>query len=312
MTTALYVYTGTGNSLWAARTLATSLGNAEVISMAHHPDGPVRPTADTVGLVFPVHMWGIPHRPLAFVRRLELGPTTHLFAVAVNAGQVARTLVQLREELAARSLRLYAGYSLPMPSNYIPWGGPGPAEEIERRFAAARAKLADVAARSARRDPGPIEQGPLWQRVLFTGLYKVSFGQVPTMDRGFFVDERCNGCGTCERVCPAGNVRLVGGKPRWSGRCEQCLACLQWCRRRRCSTGRRRRATSATTTPRFGSQRSWPWPGRRKEDARDALPGEAPSGEGRHPLRAGAREPCRRTRAGPPLVHLRAVRAVQL
>ncbi|HEY3450344.1 MAG TPA: EFR1 family ferrodoxin [Myxococcales bacterium] len=229
MTTTLYVYTGTGNSLWAARTLAASLGDAEVVSMAHHPEGPVRPTADTVGLVFPVHMWGIPSRPLDFVRRLELAPTTYLFAVAVNAGQVSRTLVQLREELAARSLRLYAGYSLEMPSNYIPWGGPGPHEEMERRFAAARAKLADVAARAARRDPGPVEQGPLWQRVAFTQLYKLSFGQVRTMDRNFFVDERCNGCGVCERVCPSGNVAMVAGKPRWSGRCEQCLACLQWC-----------------------------------------------------------------------------------
>jgi len=229
MTTTLYAYTGTGNSLWAAQTLAASLGDAEVVGMARHPDGPVRPTADAVGLVFPVHMWGSPRRPLELGRRLELAPAAYLFAVAVNAGQVSRTLVQLSEELSARGLRLYAGYSLEMPSNYIPWGGPGPAEEMERRFAAAREKLAGIAERTARRDPGPIERGPLWQRVVFTGLHKLSFGQVPTMDRSFFADERCNGCGVCVRVCPAQNVRIVDGKPRWSGRCEQCLACLQWC-----------------------------------------------------------------------------------
>ncbi|MGC4119399.1 MAG: EFR1 family ferrodoxin [Myxococcales bacterium] len=229
MTTTLYAYSGTGNSLWAARTLAASLKDAEVVSMTRLPEGPVRPAADTVGLVFPVHMWGLPHRPLAFVRRLELAPTTYLFAVAVNAGQVSRTLVQLSEELAARSLRLGSGYSLEMPSNYLPWGGPGPAAELERRFGAAKAKLADVAARVARRDPGPIEQGPLWQRVVFTQLYKLSFGQIATMDKNFWVDERCNGCGTCAKVCPSGNVSIVGGKPRWSGKCEQCLACIQWC-----------------------------------------------------------------------------------
>jgi Fe-S-cluster-containing hydrogenase component 2 len=31
------------------------------------------------------------------------------------------------------------------------------------------------------------------------------------------------------RVCPVGNIRLVDGRPKWQHRCEQCLACLQWC-----------------------------------------------------------------------------------
>lgn len=229
MKATLYVNTGTGNSLWAAKTLAAGLPGAEVVSMAHHPAGPVRSDADVVGLVFPVHMWGVPKRPLEFVRRLEVAPTAYVFAVAVNAGQVARTLAQLGEELSLRNARLWAGYSLEMPSNYIPWGGPGPVAERERRFAAAREKLAQVAERTARRDPGPVEQGPLWQRVVFTGLYKASWNQVATMDKGFFVDDHCKGCGTCAKVCPSGNLTMVDGRPRWAGRCEQCLACLQWC-----------------------------------------------------------------------------------
>ena len=73
------------------------------------------------------------------------------------------------------------------------------------------------------------EASPLWQRALFTQLYKVTYGQVPTMDRNFFADGRCNGCGICAKVCPSGNVSMVDGKPRWAGHCEQCLACLQWC-----------------------------------------------------------------------------------
>ena len=36
----------------------------------------------------------------------------------------------------------------------------------------------------------PVEQGPLWQRVVFTPLYNVSYPRVPTMDAAFFTDER--------------------------------------------------------------------------------------------------------------------------
>jgi MinD superfamily P-loop ATPase len=49
------------------------------------------------------------------------------------------------------------------------------------------------------------------------------------MDKNFWTDPRCNGCGVCEQVCPNGNVRLEGGRPEWLHRCEQCLACIQWC-----------------------------------------------------------------------------------
>ena len=55
------------------------------------------------------------------------------------------------------------------------------------------------------------------------------------MDRAFQVDEKCNGCGICSRVCPVGNIRMVDDagephrRPVWQHRCEQCFACLQWC-----------------------------------------------------------------------------------
>jgi ferredoxin len=227
--TVIYVYSGTGNSLWVARTLAADLGDAQVASMAQHAEGPVRPEADSIGLVFPVHIWGLPRRVLDFVRRLEPPKGAFIFAVAVNAGQVSRTLVQLGEELGARGLTLGAGHSLALPSNYIPWGGPGSAQHIAQRCEAARTRISQIAPRLAAREAGTIERGPLWQRVLFTGMYKLSFPQVPTMDKAFFADQRCNGCGTCAKVCPAGNITMTDGKPHWQGRCEQCLACLQWC-----------------------------------------------------------------------------------
>lgn len=100
---------------------------------------------------------------------------------------------------------------------------------MQRRFAAARTKLEAVARGVRERRAEPVELGPLWQRVVFTPLYNVSYPRVPTMDAAFFTDERCNGCGTCVRICPAGNVELVSGRPRWSGHCDQCMACAQWC-----------------------------------------------------------------------------------
>lgn len=52
---------------------------------------------------------------------------------------------------------------------------------------------------------------------------------VPLMDKNFKCDERCNGCGICEKICPVKNIKMLKLMPSWEHHCEQCFACLQWC-----------------------------------------------------------------------------------
>ena len=229
MKTDLYYYTGTGNSLWAARTLAGHIGNASVIPLAGGSGGTVESRADAVGIVFPVHMWGVPRRVRAFVKTLRTAPQAYCFAVALNAGQVAATLVQLKALMRARELRLSSGFELLTPTNYIPWGGPGPEEAWRGTIAAAAEKLKTIAARVVKKEQRPVEKGPLWQNLPFTALNRLAFSHVPAMDKGFWVDAKCNACGICKTVCPCGNIELAAGKPVWRHHCEQCLACIQWC-----------------------------------------------------------------------------------
>ncbi len=61
MKTQLFVYTGTGNSLWIARRLALELNGASLEFMPYlSKDFEVE--ADQVGLIFLVHIWGLPAR----------------------------------------------------------------------------------------------------------------------------------------------------------------------------------------------------------------------------------------------------------
>ncbi len=56
MKTDLFFYTGTGNSLWAARTVAHELGNTEIIPILWMTSNPVQTSADAVGIVFPASL----------------------------------------------------------------------------------------------------------------------------------------------------------------------------------------------------------------------------------------------------------------
>ncbi|MDD2733556.1 MAG: EFR1 family ferrodoxin [Desulfuromonadaceae bacterium] len=229
MSTVIYYYTGTGNSLWTARTLAEKLGDTELVPMHRMNTGSNASEADAVGLVFPVHIWGIPSLVRNFLQTMEKRPGAYYFAVAVNGGQVARTLVQLKELMAEDNLTLSAGFDIMFPSNYIPWGGPVPVERQRKLFTDATEKINVAASYISNRKAGLIEKGPMWQRVLFTGLYKLTYDRVKTLDVNFHIDGACSSCGICERVCPVKNITLEAGKPVWHGNCEQCLACIQWC-----------------------------------------------------------------------------------
>jgi len=229
MNISIFYYTGTGNSLWVARQTAETLGDASVHAMTEWLRTRPPIDAESIGLVFPVYIWGVPAPVMRFIAALPDLNGRYIFAFATNGGQVSNTLVQLEKLMAGRSLKLSAGFDITMPSNYIPWGGPGPKQVQEQRFQAARAKIAAKGPELRPRREMPLEKGPLWQRIVFSAVYKACFGYVPRMDAKFWADDKCTNCGICARVCPARNITIESGKPLWHHACEQCFACLQWC-----------------------------------------------------------------------------------
>lgn len=229
MKKAIFYYTGSGNSLWAARLLANELGDTELIAISGYTASKVESGLDAAGLVFPVHMWGVPPPVLKFTEKLKSLHPKYVFALGVNAGAVSNTLVQLQGVLKKKSLVLNSGFDIKMPSNYIPWGGPGSKEYQQQCFEAAGRKITQIAAVVKNGETKPVEKGRLWQRIVFTAIYHLATPNLAKMDRSFHADEKCNKCGICIKVCPVQNITLNDGKPVWNHKCEQCFACLEWC-----------------------------------------------------------------------------------
>jgi ferredoxin len=229
METSIYFYTGTGNSLWTARKLAEKIENSELVPIAREDSGKVHTDSKKIGFIFPVHIWGVPSPVIDFLNRLETDPAKYYFALAVNAGQVAATLIQLRHLLQKRNVKLSSGFSICLPSNYIPWGGAEPQEKQQNRFRDAVDKINRIALSIRAGEEREPEKGPAWQNIFFSSIYRLSYARVPGMDKSFFADEKCISCGICEKICPAHNILSINGKPVWQHHCEQCFACIQWC-----------------------------------------------------------------------------------
>jgi len=228
--TRIYFFSGTGNSLWAARFLAERLGDCSLEPMVGALDGgaPIRPQEERIGLVFPVYMYRMPFLVVRFIRALET--SAPVFVLATCGGDPGDFLVRVESLLAERGIALRSGHCLPVQSNYLPFGGAPEAPELAERLELARARIEELAKIIAADSEEVEREFSRFRAWVHPGLlYRLGYAMVPQTDSKFTVDDRCNDCGLCAKVCPVGNVELVDGRPKWKGHCEQCLACLQYC-----------------------------------------------------------------------------------
>jgi Pyruvate/2-oxoacid:ferredoxin oxidoreductase delta subunit len=186
--------------------------------------------AESIGLVFPVYMWGLPLIVVDFIKNMPFQKSQYIFAVTNCGGSPGSTLVRAGRFFKKRGLTLAAGFSVRMPNNYIPLSGAVSPKKQERMFRAAEEKVKSIAECIKAQQPRSLEQSFfLFNWFVRNILYRVSSPHIPKLDQAFKATEACTGCGICQKVCPVQNIALVEKKPVWQHHCQQCFACLQWC-----------------------------------------------------------------------------------
>lgn len=107
MKTIIYYFTGTGNSLAAARKIAAGLGDCGLVPIASLEDTPgkIVPQADRVGIVCPVYDAGVPVLVAEFADRLDLSRAGYVFALVTLGGIGVSALHQLDHILRNRNDR---------------------------------------------------------------------------------------------------------------------------------------------------------------------------------------------------------------
>jgi ferredoxin len=227
--TVIYYYSATGNSLIAARMIAERLGNAELISMKK-TSGLVTPGgASRIGLVFPVHIFGVPVAVANFIETLSAPADAFIFAVATHGGMPCATLKQAAALFEKKSMKLAAGFELKMINNCTAVGE-APLPEKQKAILEGSARRVDEICTAIEKQSRKVYSGiPVVNWIFSTKLHGNALPKIPSMDKTYAARETCNGCGICQKVCQAKNIVMENGRPVWQHRCEACYACLQWC-----------------------------------------------------------------------------------
>lgn len=230
MTTTLYVFTGTGNSLALAECLAKKMGDTviESIAIRMKKPRPIIPDTQRVGFIFPVNYSGVPRLVSEFIPRLSLSHVPYIFAVATSGGLGRYAILHFDHLLRQSGYSLQAGWMVPMVDNYIPYGGAPDEGKQKEILGKAKERIGEISGyiESGRLDKPKV---PLLSMVLHHLLYPRFISGLPKIDSRFHVDDSCNACGICSRVCPVDNIVIEGGRPVWQHNCVFCLACINLC-----------------------------------------------------------------------------------
>lgn len=252
----IFYFSGTGNSKWAAKTLALETGDTLVsIPEVINSDCSFTIEKDEhVGFIFPIHGWRVPSIVKEFITKLTIKTlgedTSHVkhycFCLITAGDSIGKAMERFQQQLKSvtvnDALSLKAVCSLIMPESYV--GLPGMDVDTKEK----ELKKKELASKQLKEFSNILKQRPHkdsnqiwgWNQLIrgpipsfFSGPVGGFFERFLITDKPFHVDScRCVKCGICTNVCPVSDIKGgLGFEPEWlhNGKCLTCFSCYHHC-----------------------------------------------------------------------------------
>jgi len=204
----IFYFTGTGNSLFAARKIADATG-ASLVSIPQVIKEQKIYTDDCIGFVYPQYANGLPKMVRQFIENNTF-EADYFFAVDLFSFIHINALGEI-----ASLIPLNYGTYLKTPNNFILlFSAP---KNPSHMLGKADKKLEKII-------------NDITNRKMKTIRPKKGIGNATKYFDAckFMRTTACTKCGTCAKVCPASNISL-DGDVKFGNRCENCFACVNVC-----------------------------------------------------------------------------------
>ena len=220
----IFCFTGTGNSLKAAKDISMQLPDCDIQSMAKKDHVLITQDAQCIGFVFPVYYLGIPLQVQEFLNSLDFqNHNPYIFAISTCANFHGNSLRQVNMLLEKKGKNLSYGNVVHMGDNAVAlYNAKGTNPKIERKY---KFEIEDI-----RQDISNKKIKTIKREIgIISHYHNLQMKHVNIKDAGYQISDSCSSCGVCEKVCPSKNIEIKNGKPYFNHQCQQCMACIQLC-----------------------------------------------------------------------------------
>jgi len=211
-------FTATGNSLYVAKRFGGECYSIPKLMK----EGQFEFKDEKIGIIFPTYYLGVPKIVEEFLSKVNL-KSKYIFAVATYgafSGAVSSHLFKIGKRNGIEFS--YINEIIMIDNNLAIF-------DIKKQIEKESEKKIEENLVKIIKD---VEEGKEYIKkhpIIMNGMRLLS-GKLSNNEfqNNFSVDNNCNGCKTCERVCPVDNIK-VEKKPIFNNNCQQCMACIHNC-----------------------------------------------------------------------------------
>ena len=228
MNTVIFYFSSTGNSLYVAKRLKEEIGNTEIVSIKKAlKEDKLNYNCNRIGIVYPLHCFDIPPVVSDFLSLVNLNEDTYAFAVQVTGGDSSKNgFVSINEKLMSKHINLKNILEVKYISNYLRMGREPSIKKAKSLIENSKEDIRRFARSVRYEERKRIPQNKTMIKNLLNDLWREKF---VIKDKNFNVNDNCIGCGLCQKICPTQNISMLNSKPKWHGKCSDCMSCINIC-----------------------------------------------------------------------------------
>ncbi len=237
----VYYFSGTGNSLHAAKELQKRIPEIKLIPIVSLLNRDIIEThGEIVGLVFPIHIATVPVPVRKFLEKLDSKSAEYTFGLATRLGTFCVANIYIQRMLQKQGKNLDSFLMLNMANNSPTGIKPGPGdqgwinqitpEKVMELESVVQNKLDFISKIIRNKEKYPPKNVANLLSIFLERLIS-SLSKDIKAKLNFYTDTTCTGCGICVQVCPSRKIKMAGGKPVWQEelKCYYCYACFNYC-----------------------------------------------------------------------------------
>ncbi len=227
MSATLYYFTGTGNTLFIAKTIAKGLTDVSLIGINQLDEcKEVITNSDIVGIIYPIYFLDAPEPVYDFIPKLKTKDNSYLFLYANYGEHLGNGLYNPYQALQNKGITVNGAFDVALPDNSIIF--PTDPENQAHMLQVGKDIINQHTKLIVNQESTILPKASYTDKII-SPMMKLVNHLFLGMDKIKINPEKCTNCNLCTSVCSSFNMLKGTTKPTVGRHCSMCFSCIHYC-----------------------------------------------------------------------------------